>query len=293
MKSIFSFFLVAVISAFATAARADAPPTIQSNVVYGHKDGMALIFDVVKPEKPNGAGILYIQSGGWYSGWSDPRGKLPACVPLLAKGFTVFLVYHGSSPRYAVPDAVADVRRAARYIHLHAKEWGVDPSRLGALGGSAGGHLSLMLGTTGDDGDPKAKDEVLKESSRLAAVVALYPPTDLRKWTTDPPPAIAKHPHLKPSLTFPAEKEPEVSPLLHVSKDDAPFLLIHGDKDELVPLSHSTNIMEVVTKDVNEALDARLVVIEGAAHGYNKEQNEKQVIPEMVDWFVKHLAAKP
>jgi acetyl esterase/lipase len=189
MKSSFPSLVIGFLATMALSASADTSPMIQQDVVYGHKDGMALIFDVVRPEKPNGAGILYIQSGGWYSGWSDPRGKLPACAPLLVKGFTVFLVYHGSSPRYAVPDAVEDVRRAARYIHLHAKELGVDPDRLGALGGSAGGHLSLMLGTTGDDGNPNAKDEVLKQSSRLAAVVALYPPTDLRKWTTDPPPA--------------------------------------------------------------------------------------------------------
>lgn len=279
--------IVAVFAAISVHASAEAPPQIQADVIYGHKDGMALTFDVIRPEKPNGAGILSIQSGGWYSGWSDPRNKVGAAMPLLAKGFTVFIVYHGSSPRYAVPDAVADVRRAARYIHLHAKDLGVDANRLGVLGGSAGGHLSLMLGTTADEGDPKAKDEVLKQSNRVAAVVALYPPTDLRNWTTNPPAAIAARPTLKPSLTFPEEKTPDVSPLLHVTPDDAAILLIHGDKDELVPVEHSTNMIAALEK---EKVTSKLIVIEGAPHGYTKEQNEKQVIPAMVEWFEKHLA---
>jgi len=153
---------------------ADAVTTTE-DVVYGHKDGLALTFDVIKPTKPNGAGILWLQSGGWYSTWQDAKVWQFAGKPYLDKGFTLFIVRHGSAPKYAVPDAIADVRRAVRFIHLRAKRFGVDPDRLGVFGGSAGGHLSLMLGTTGDDGDPNAKDEVLRQSSRVAAVVALYP----------------------------------------------------------------------------------------------------------------------
>ena len=263
------------------------PPVIEHDVVYGHKDGMALIFDVVRPAKPNGGAVMHIQSGGWYSGWKDTRQMLPAFMPLLEKGLTVFVVWHGSSPRYPVPDAVADVRRASRFIHAKADRWGIDPSRIGALGGSAGGHLALMLATTGDDGNPKAKDPIEQASSRIAASVSLYPPTDLRTWTTDPPEAIRKVPALKPSLTFDAALEPVCSPILHVDAKDAAILLIHGDKDELVPISHSTNILPVLNE---QKVPAKLVTIEGAGHGFNKEQNVV-VVKEMVDWFVKYLSA--
>jgi acetyl esterase/lipase len=262
-------------------------PTFEHDVVYGHKDGMALIFDVVRPAQPNGGAVMHIQSGGWYSGWRDSKQMLPALQPLLEKGLTVFVVWHGSSPRYPVPDAVADVRRASRFIHANAERWGIDPNRLGATGGSAGGHLALMLATTGDDGDPKAKDPILQASSRIAASVSLYPPTDLRQWTTDPPEAIRKLPQLKPSLTFDAKLEPEVSPILHVDPKDAAVLIIHGDKDELVPISHSTNIMPVLNE---QKVPAKLVTLEGAGHGFNKEQNAV-VVQEMVDWFVKYLSA--
>ena len=141
--------------------------------------GMALTFDVLKPATANGAGVLFMVSGGWVSSWSPPEQTATRFEALLDGGFTVFAVRHGSSPLFKVPDAVDDVRRATRYIKANAREWGVDPDRLGVFGGSAGGHLSLMLGTTGDAGDPAASDPVLRESSKVAAVVAYFPPVDL------------------------------------------------------------------------------------------------------------------
>jgi acetyl esterase/lipase len=280
-------FFVIVPSAGIRAADDDVQ--IQADVVYGHKDGMALTFDVLKPAKANGAGVLFIQSGGWYSPWVEPKQLVPGSQPLLSKGITVFVVRHGSAPKYAVPDAVADVRRSVRVIRQKAKDFRVDPERLGALGGSAGGHLSLMLATTGDDGDAKAKDEALRHGSRIAAAVALFPPTDLRGWVKDPPDVIKKIPTLKPPLTFDEAKEKDCSPILHVTAKTAPTLLIHGDKDLLVPLSHSQNIMAAFEK---EKVDSKLLVIEGAAHGFNAKQNQTTVVPAMVKWFEDHLTQR-
>jgi dipeptidyl aminopeptidase/acylaminoacyl peptidase len=258
---------------------------IQADVVYGRKDGMALTFDVLRPKNPNGAAVLHLQSGGWYSTWRDPKLMVNASKPLLAKGFTVFIVYHGSAPKYNLTEATADVRRCVRFIRLHAKDYGIDPERLGVTGASAGGHLSLMLGTTAEKGDAKSKDEVLRQSSRVAAVVAIFPPTDIRGWTTNPPEEIKKIPALKPPLTFDESLEAAHSPLLHVTKDDAPILLIHGDLDKLVPIEHSRNMIAALKK---AAVVSDLVVIEGAAHGFNAKQN-MIVVPALVDWFEKHL----
>jgi acetyl esterase/lipase len=262
---------------------------ITPDVIYGHKDGLALTFDVIKPKEQNGAAILFLQSGGWYSTWREPKELVPACQAFLDKGYTTYIVRHGSAPKYTVPEAAADVRRCVRFVRLTAKNYGVDPERLGVLGGSAGGHLTLMLATTGDDGDPNAKEEVLKTSSRIAAGVSLYPPTDLRGWTTDPPAEIKKHAGLKPPLTFDAAKEPDVSPILHVSEDDAPVLMIHGDQDLLVPIEHSQNILPVFEK---AGVKSKLITIEGAAHGFSPEQNAKTVAPAMLAWFEEKLAAK-
>ena len=90
----------------------------EADVVYGHKDGMALTFDVIKPAKPNGAAILWLQSGGWYSVWVDSKGWAGILKPWLDKGFTMFIVRHGSAPKYTVPEAIEDVRRSV----LHSTE---------------------------------------------------------------------------------------------------------------------------------------------------------------------------
>lgn len=282
-------FLGLAMSLASAKVRAEDEFRFTSDVVYGHKDGLAMTFDVIRPQEQNGAGVLFLQSGGWYSSWNEVKNLVPASRPLLSKGFTVFIVRHGSAPKYAVPDAVADVRRCVRFIRLHAKDYGVDPERLGVLGGSAGGHLTLMLATTGDDGDPAAKEEVLKSSSRITAGVAFFPPTDLRGWTTDPPAEIKKHASLKPPLSFDSAKEAEVSPILHVTEDDAPVLLIHGDKDLLVPIEHSEKIMPVFEK---AGVKSELLTIEGAAHGFSPEQNVKYVLPAMVGWFETKLRAE-
>jgi acetyl esterase/lipase len=273
----------------APPCRAADNPQVLADVVYGHKDGLALTFDVIKPEKPSGAGILWIQSGGWYSNWTDPKPWPTVAKPFLDKGYTVFIVRHGSAPKYAIPEIVEDVRRSVRFIRMRSKDFGVDPERLGVMGGSAGGHLALVLGTTADDGDPSAKDEVLRQSDRVAAVVALYPPTDISTWVTDPPEAIKKIPALKPPLTFDAKKAPDYSPLLHVTEKSAPALLIHGDKDELVPIEHSQKMLAAMEK---AKAPCKLVTIEGAGHGFSPKENVEVVKPATIEWFDKYLAEK-
>ena len=101
------------------------------------------------PAQPNGAGLISIVSGGWQSSVEIAQIFAQAYPPLNEKGFTVFAVRHGSWPRYPLSSIVADMRRSVRFIRQHAKEYGVDPNRIGVFGSSAGGHLALLLG---DDG---------------------------------------------------------------------------------------------------------------------------------------------
>ncbi|MCH2462247.1 MAG: alpha/beta hydrolase, partial [Gemmatimonadetes bacterium] len=117
--------------------------SIMPDLVYGHKAGMALTLDVFRPASPNGASVLNMVSGGWVSRWRDPEQAQAGYQALLDQGFTVFAIRHGSSPRFNVPEAYADVTRAVRFVRLHASTYGIDPDRLGVYGGSAGGHLSL------------------------------------------------------------------------------------------------------------------------------------------------------
>lgn len=254
-----------------------AEVAITPDVVYGHKDGMALTFDVFQPnEKPNGVGVLFMVSGGWVSAWTDPKNLTPLFSPLLKSGYTVIAVRHGSSPRYVVPECVADVQLALTYIADKASQWKIDKDRLGVFGFSAGGHLSLMLGTAG--GFKQGDSPV----ARVAAVVAVFPPTDLEPYVDMKSPRRQEF----PALRFDPAMAGAVSPLKLVTKDDAPTLLVHGDKDELVPLWHSEKIDEAFQE---AEVDSKLVVIQGAAHGFDAAGNAR-LAKEMVEWFDSKLA---
>lgn len=277
--------LLVALALIAARARADQSPEITPDVVYGHKHGMALTLDVFRPkQEANGAGVLMMVSGGWYSRWSPPERMVPMLRPLLERGFTVFAVRHGSSPKYLIPEVIQDVRRSVRFVRLRAERFGVDPDRLGVTGGSAGGHLSLVLGTTADDGDPKAKDEVLRMGSRVAAVVALYPPTDLRPWVDER----SEYWQEYPALRFDPAKAAACSPILHVSPDDPPTLLIHGDKDQIVPLAHSQKILAEFER---HEVPCRLLVIRNAKHGF-RGGDAGRASDATVAWFEKYLAPK-
>ena len=110
----------------------------------------------------------------------------------------------------------------------------------------------------------------------MAAVVAVCPPTDIRDWVTDPPPAIKAFTALKPALTFDANLAPEHSPLLKVTGKSTATLLIHGDKDGLVPISHSKNMLAALEK---AKVPCKLLTIEGAAHAFSPKQNQDVVLP--------------
>jgi len=277
MKWMIQRLLIITVALCAAEAFGVEGVEIVPDVVYGHKHGMALTFDVYKPKQANGTGILFIVSGGWYSRWRPPEQSIGWFKPMLDKGFTVFAVRHGSSPKYAIPEIIEDVRRSVRFIRLRANDFGVAPERLGVAGASAGGHLSLMLGTASDKGDPNAKDEVLRFTDRVAAVVAYFPPTDLRAWVNKMPDY--------PALNFEEEKAADCSPLLHVTEDDPPTLLIHGDNDQLVPIDHSEEILAEFEK---HKVTSELLVIKGAGHGFRGEDG-KRASDAMAAWFEKHL----
>jgi acetyl esterase/lipase len=266
---------------------AQAQTEIVPDVVYGHKDGLAMTFDVIKPKaNANGAAVIFMVSGGWVSNYNPPQQTATRFKDLLDKGFTLIAVRHGSSPKYLIPEIVSDVRRAVRFIRHNAKQWGVDPNRLGVFGGSAGGHLALVLGTASDNGDPNAKEDFMRESDRVASVVAYFPPVDLR------PLARGLNPQRTggtldrfPALNFEKEKAPDYSPIVHVSPDDPPTLLIHGDKDNLVPVNNSKVIHEAFQKN---NVKTQLIIIEGAEHGFRGE-DAKRAGAAMASWFEQTL----
>ena len=284
----FLLALALAASVFFAEPAAAAEVEIFPDVVYGHKDGLAMTIDVIKPRiGANGAAILYMVSGGWVSTWTPPAQTATRFQALLDKGFTVIAVRHGSSPKYFIPEIVADVRRAVRFVRYNAAQWGIDPNRLGVHGGSAGGHLSLMLATASDNGDPKAAEPFMRESNRVASVVAYFPPVDLRMMARG---AVAVTEGQRfPALNFDREKAPDYSPIVHVTKDDPPTLLIHGDSDTLVNISHSQRMFKALQ---DAQIKSEFITLPGAGHGFRGDDAAKAGAA-MVRWFEETLLATP
>ncbi len=288
-----------------TVSAQDAKFDRTEDVIYGRKFGTALTMDVFTPkEKPNGAGVIFCVSGGWFS--SHDNVNPGSYQPFLKRGYVVFAVVHGSQPKFTIPEVLDDMHRAVRYIRHHAKTYGVDPERLGITGGSAGGHLSLMQGCASKPGDPKAKDPVDRESSKVAAVACFFPPTDFLNYGKEGeislgngilagfrPPFDFKQvdPKTKALVSITDEKKREeigraISPVYHVSKDSAPALIAHGDKDYLVPLQQAERMIDKLKA---AKVPCKLVVKPGAGHGWAGMDKE---MTQFADWFDEYLAKK-
>jgi acetyl esterase/lipase len=142
--------------------------TIEKNVVIGMVSGLALLMDVHRPARPNGYAIVHISGSGWGRSLAynaEPLSERQVDIwgaPLVDAGYTVFSLNHRAIPRFRWPDPLDDVQRAVRFIRTHAEEYGIDPDRIGAVGGSSGGtrpgphwsrgrivrrHLSHRLGS--------------------------------------------------------------------------------------------------------------------------------------------------
>ncbi|HMX26417.1 MAG TPA: alpha/beta hydrolase [Blastocatellia bacterium] len=303
MKSKSLVVVLLLILSLASIAKADdfklepVKCRVTEDVVYGHKDGLAMTLDVMIPEtKPKNIGVILIVSGSWKSKKSDIaleeaqlRGQHWA-QGLLNGGYTLFLVRHGSTPRYPVPEMIGDIKRSIRFVRLHAKDYGVDPEHLGIVGGSSGGHLALMAAMTADDGKADAKDPVDKISSRVQAVMAWFPPVDFINWGGENNYKMIEK--IRPTLfqemfgkiTDLETQLKSVSPIYHATESAPPLFLVHGDADKTVPVQQSQ-----LLKAKYEALKrpVHLTVHPGGPHTYwpGIEKN----YPAIWEWFDRYL----
>ena len=275
--------------------RADAAGRVDRNVVFGMYSGLALLMDVYYPENPNGYGVVFISGSGWTRELGLDATPLKEsgqeeiyAVPLAAAGYTVFGINHRASPRFRHPAHLEDAQRAVRFVRHHADEFGIDPDRIGAMGGSSGGHLVSLLGVL--DGAAAAEDAspVDRESAKVQVVVARAAPTDL---TLSPPRSV--HPLFgfrRSARSDSVENQSFVaaSPVTHVTADDPPVLLIHGDADDVVRYENA----EVMKAALEKAgVPVELLRIPGAGHGptFPGATNPPDYVGAMIEWFDRHL----
>ena len=278
-----------------SSTRAQVPPGVQriEDVIYGRKFGTALTLDVFQPDQPNGCGILFMVSGGFFS---SHDGINPGFYrALLERGYTVFAVVHGSQPKFTIPEIEQDIHRAVRFVRHNAPKYGVNPGKLGITGASAGGHLSLTMATQGGPGQPDAKDPVDRESSAVQAAACFFPPTDFLNWSKPGDNEVGIGPvgtQFKAAFGPRSDTDEgretlgrEISPINYVTSNMPPTLVIHGDADKLVPIYQA----EIFKKRCEEArAPFKLVVREGKDHGWKEMGDDMKIF---ADWFDEHLCA--
>ena len=280
------------------------PVNVERNVIYGMYSGFALLMDVHRPVTSNGYGILFVAGSGWhapleYGATPLKDTQVPLWGPaLVAAGYTVFAVNHRAAPRFHYPAAVEDVQRAVRFIRHHAKVYGIDPARLGGLGGSSGGHLVGLVSTLAAPGIAGDPDPVNREPATLQTVVLRAPLVDLPKMVEIPAGVALVVSFLEMPLgdNVPTSKAlwAQASPQTHVSANTPPTLLMHGDADELVPFSQSTGYEAALRA---AGVPTRLLTVPGGKHGadfgYPQSRPGWLNYPsEAAAWFDQHLKAR-
>jgi acetyl esterase/lipase len=274
------FLTFCVGAGIASAQYIPALRPTHANVVYGEAGGQKQLLDLYYPNMLHPAAgktfplVLCVHGGAWREGSKSDMGVLVAA--LTKTGFAVatpsYRLFHPEKhPDNIYPTQIDDIQRSVRWLRANAAKYGLDPERFGAVGFSAGGHLVSLLGTieTRDNSDAA----LARYSSRVRCVVDVFGPADLTR----------DYSHLKlgngtvqdlvddflgrgKPATMVATLRREASPIFHVTKRSGPFLILHGDKDVIVPVENSRDLHKALQ---SVGAESKYVELKGAGHGFD------------------------
>ncbi|QVL32491.1 alpha/beta hydrolase [Telmatocola sphagniphila] len=234
----------------------------EKNLAYGDHEREKLdLFLPPASAKPTPL-VIWVHGGGWEAG--SKEGNNPV-NPLLKEGYAVACINYRYSKQAVFPAQIEDCKAAVRYLRGNATKFNLDKDHFGAIGASAGGHLVALLGTTGDVKELEGKvGKFPKESSRVQAVIDWFGPTDLEALTS---PLLSNDNPISRLLGGSVKEKKDLArlanPISHITKDDAPFLILHGDQDPLVPVSQSELLYKALKRG---GVPAELVVVPGVGH---------------------------
>jgi acetyl esterase/lipase len=291
----FQLLILSVACAQQPASRpANLPPSIDylPNIQYANPGNHPQSLDVYvrKDAKEKLPVIVAIHGGGWTGG--DKRN--PFVLPLLKDGYAIVSINYRLSQVAKFPAQLKDCKAAIRWVRANAEKYHFDPDHIGVWGDSAGGHLVALLGTTANNKDLEGDEGNLKYSSRVQAVCDFYGPADFLTINDQAPPDTAIHHNAPDSpeallidgpIPDNKDKAAQASPVHYVTKDAAPFLIMHGDNDKLVPLAQSQELAAALKK---AGVDATLHVVQGAGHGFPRHP---ELIAIIRAFFDQHLKA--
>lgn len=247
---------------------------VERDIVYARYGAREVMLDLYLPKKPASGKIpciVVIHGGGWRSG--DKNRFAAQAAHLADKGFAAACIGYRLLPEVQFPAPIVDCKAAVRWVRANAAKHGIDPDRIGATGGSAGGHLTAMLATSAHVKELEGDGGNAGVSSRIQAAVAMATPADMSRF--------AERTGLEPAMTK------LISPVTHVSKDSAPILLLHGTQDKLVPMAQSELLLEKYQK---ATVPAELVKVEDGIHAFwNNERWFGDTMERAVKFFEKHL----
>jgi acetyl esterase/lipase len=273
-----------------------APPEIEKGITYGKAGGQELKLDMARP---TGKGpfplVVCIHGGAWRIGAKEHHH---VTIRLLAEnGYVAATVQYRFAPKFQFPAQVDDVKGAVRFLRANAKKYDIDPKRVAALGDSAGGHLSLMLGLLDPTDRLEGEGEHRGQSSKVQAVVNYYGPTDFTTWA----PTKLGDDLLKigvmrdgdgilTDFLGTADRKAAImkkaSPITYIDAKDPPVLTFQGTLDPLVPDQQARLLHEALKK---AGVTERLEILEKASHGWGGALREKtnKITLEFLDRHLK------
>jgi acetyl esterase/lipase len=267
----FSFLLI-TFAFFAPAANYQ----IQANIRYDrHPETMLDILQARAPALEDRPGVIVIHGGGWVEGDKERMVK-DYCLPFIEHGFVVANVEYRLADVATAPAALNDVLKAALWFRDHAGDYKVDPKRIVVTGGSAGGHLALMLGMVPDSAG-------FGQPIKVAAVIDFFGIADVADQVEGPNQreyAVAWIPEQPDRMALARS----LSPIIYVRKGLPPILVLHGDADPVVPYEQSVRLTKALRAASN---DTELITVPGGQHGFEPPEMQK-VWPQVFKWLKKH-----
>lgn len=267
------------------------PPGIvyEGDVIFGVGGDVKLALDIARPEKLASPApcIVVIHGGGWKQG--SKAAHQDAVIQFAKRGYVAATVQYRLVPTARFPSQIEDVKCAVRYLRANADNYKIDKDRFGAIGFSAGAHLSMLLGTMDKQDGLEGEGGHADQPSKVQAVVAFFGPTDLAQ--TDFPAAVGGL--INDFLGDTLDEKPDIfkaaSPITYVNKGDAPTLIYQGTKDRLVPHAQAILMADAMTK---HGVPGRVELLIGADHGWGGMEIFR-TLEGSTDFFNEQLKHKP